>query len=214
MENTAAFPLTVNGSGFSSGSKVVFNGTTETTTFVNSTQLTAQIPGSSISNAGPVQVAVQTGGSSSGSVNFYVVPSITPQAVNVTAGPGAVTTANISVPSFNPPTLSLTAVGLNNSAGATAVNVGVGTQASLFIVGNGIVPGTFYEVTGANNDVTVTQPVVSDFTSTTGGTPAVNVSINVSINATLGARNLIVTNPAGEISVAAGNIVITGPVPL
>lgn len=211
MENTAALRLTVNGGGFSSGSQVLFNGSTEPTTFLNSSQLTAQIPTSALSAAGKVQVAVQTSGSSTSGVNFYVVPAISPQTVNVTAGPGAVSTANINVPSFNPPTLGLTAVGLNNAAGATAVNVAQGTQANLFIVGNGMVAGTFYEVTGASNDVTVTQPVVSDFTSTTDGTPAVNVNISVSASATLGGRSLIVTNPAGEVSVAAGSIVITAP---
>jgi len=211
MENAVAFSLTVNGSGFASGSRVVFNGTTEPTTLVNSAQLTAQIPSAALSKPGTAPVAVQTSGSTSGSSNFYVVPSISPQAVNVTAGPGATTTVNISVPPFTPPTLILTAVGLNNSAGATAVDVAQGTHANLFVVGNGVAAGTFFEVTGANNDVTVTEPVVSDFTSTTGGTPAVNFNINANASATLGARNLVVINTAGEVSVAVGSIVITAP---
>ncbi|MGH9453568.1 MAG: Ig-like domain-containing protein, partial [Terriglobia bacterium] len=43
MQNTQSLTLTVNGSGFSAGSQVQFNGASKLSTFVNSNQLTAQL---------------------------------------------------------------------------------------------------------------------------------------------------------------------------
>ena len=44
VEGGAAFTLTINGTNFVAGSQVNFGGAAPTTTFVNSTQLTAAIP--------------------------------------------------------------------------------------------------------------------------------------------------------------------------
>src|SRR5579875_2482384 len=191
MQNGPAFTLTVNGSGFGSGNQVVFNGTSEPTTVVNSSQLTAQIPSSALSSSG----------------TFNVVPALSPSNISVSAG-ATTPNININVPSFNPPTLQLQAIGIGTTATAGILTVNPGAQnVQLFVVGNGIKPGTFYIITG-NNDVTITQPIASDFTSTTDNTPAVNFNINVSSGAAPGPRNLIVENPAGEVSVFPGGIVI------
>jgi hypothetical protein len=207
MQNGPAFTLTVNGSGFGSGNQVVFNGTSESTTVVNSGQLTAQIPASALSSPGTFNVAVASGGTTSSSLSFYVVPALSPSNVSVSAG-ATTPNVNIAVPSFNPPTLLLQAIGIGTSATAGILTVNPGAQnVQLFVVGNGIKPGTFYVITG-NNDITITQPVVSDFTTTTDNTPAVNFNINVSPGAALGPRNLIVENPAGEVSVFPGGVVI------
>jgi 6-phosphogluconolactonase (cycloisomerase 2 family) len=58
----AAFTLTVNGSGFVQGSQVSFNMNNVSTTFVNSTQLTAAIPASAIAVAGYPNVIVTNPG--------------------------------------------------------------------------------------------------------------------------------------------------------
>ena len=58
MAGTPAFQLTVNGSSFSNGSQVLWNGGYRATTFVSSTQLTAQIASADIANPGAVQVSV------------------------------------------------------------------------------------------------------------------------------------------------------------
>jgi hypothetical protein len=84
------------------------------------------------------------------------------------------------------------------------------------LAGNGIVPGTSFAITGPN-DVTVTQPLTSDFqTCTTSGngigtssTPCVNVSIAVGATAAPGPRNIIVTNQAGELTAFVGGLLIT-----
>jgi len=70
-----AFALTVNGTGFVSGSTVDWNGTGRTTTFVSSTQLMAQINAADVANAGTASVTVvnpQPGGGASNIVFFPV----------------------------------------------------------------------------------------------------------------------------------------------
>ena len=70
-----AFPLTVTGSGFVSGSTVQWNGAARTTTFVSATQLTAAIPASDIASPGTANVTVTNpapGGGTSNSVAFTV----------------------------------------------------------------------------------------------------------------------------------------------
>jgi Mn2+/Fe2+ NRAMP family transporter len=75
---SAAFMLTVNGSGFASSSVVYWNGATRPTMFATPKQLTAQISASDIATAGSAQVYVRTsggiygGGTNSNTVNFPV----------------------------------------------------------------------------------------------------------------------------------------------
>jgi IPT/TIG domain len=54
----AAFTLTINGTNFVAGSLVNFGGAAPTTTFVNSTQLTAAIPAAGIASTGMLAVTV------------------------------------------------------------------------------------------------------------------------------------------------------------
>ncbi|MGH9438879.1 MAG: hypothetical protein ACRD22_13530 [Terriglobia bacterium] len=213
MQNSQPFTLALNGSGFSSGDQVVFNGNTLSSAVVSSSQLTATIPSSAVSSPGTALVKVQSGSASSSSLSFYIVPAISEVPVTVTAG-STTSNVNIAAPAFNPPQLLLEALGASTSGTATtaangAVTVSPGQTVNLFVVGTGVTAGTFFEVTG-NNDITVTQPGASDFTQTTDvpPIPAVNFNINVSSSATAGPRNLIVTNPAGEISIVTGGIIV------
>ena len=59
---SAAFTLTVNGSGFVSQSVVYWNSTAHTTTFVTSSQITAAISAADVANAGAVPVFVKNPG--------------------------------------------------------------------------------------------------------------------------------------------------------
>jgi len=78
----SAFTLTVNGSGFVSGSTVNWNGAARTTTFVNSKQLKVAILSTDIAMATTAQVTVSnpaSGGGTSGSFAFTVtnpMPSV------------------------------------------------------------------------------------------------------------------------------------------
>jgi hypothetical protein len=210
------FTLTANGTGFTQTSQVVFNSTPETTSFVNSSQLTAAVSASDIAQASPVggyPVTVKTGTQTTSAVDFFVVPSVGPRAVSVSGG---VTASNLNIgltaDSQSKP-LSLLSVGVGNTAGATGGAVSRGTSASLLLAGDGIVLGTFFMITGPG-DVTVTQPQATDFTTCNGGgggasTPCVSINISVSATAAPGPRNIIVTNPAGELAVFVGGLLVT-----
>jgi outer membrane protein assembly factor BamB len=88
------FVLTVSGSQFVSQSQVLWNGTALSTTYVSSSQLTAQVPAQDVAAAGTVNVQVATGQIDSNVATFTVAPlgpfaltSISPQ--QVTAGGGS-----------------------------------------------------------------------------------------------------------------------------
>ena len=67
-----AFTLTVNGSGFGTDAVVYWGTTPQSTMYLSSNQVTAQITGADIMNPGMVAVYVRTGGKNSNSVNFQV----------------------------------------------------------------------------------------------------------------------------------------------
>src|SRR4029077_418427 len=72
---SAAFTLTATGTNFVSGSVVRWNGSSRTTTFVSSTQLTAAITAADIATAGTPSVTVFSptpGGGTSAAVTFTV----------------------------------------------------------------------------------------------------------------------------------------------
>lgn len=74
----SAFTLTVNGTHFYSSSVVQWNGVPLPTTFVSTTQLTAQVPADDISTAGTAAVTVNNGGigGASASVPFTITAAV------------------------------------------------------------------------------------------------------------------------------------------
>lgn len=80
---SAGITLTVNGTGFVSGSTIRWNNSNRATTFVSGTQLTAQIPASDLATAGIPSVTVVTpapGGGTSNATPFTItngIPAIT-----------------------------------------------------------------------------------------------------------------------------------------
>jgi hypothetical protein len=218
MQNGPSFTLTVNGSGFSNGNTVLFNGKSEMTTFVNSTQLTASVSPADLSPPGVLQVTVQTGSTVTAPMSFYVVPSISAQQFSVSPG-GVVSSVNVNLSPLQP-TLFLelvgTCAGMNCSASQSGTSTSLsqaianGGLVQMYIAGIGIVPGTFFVFTGPpgeSDDITVTQPVVSDFPDVHG--PTVSFNITVSGSTALGLRSITVMNSAGEISVFPGALLIT-----
>lgn len=205
MQDSGGLTLTVNGSGFTSGSQVMFDGSARLTSFVNSTQLTATLASADVASQGTFLVTVQTGGSTSNTASFFVVPAIQPQTVTVAAGAESAN-VNIGVPQVFPLSLMLRSVGTQNQTRLVGAQVVQGASASLYITGQGIEPGTFYVISGDPADVTVTQPLVSDFSETPNAFPAVHVQIAVSSTAVPGPRSVLVTNPAGEISIFPGGL--------
>jgi hypothetical protein len=72
---SAAVTVTATGTGFISGSTVQWNGTALATTYVSSTSLTAQIPGTDLAATGSAKVAVENptpGGGTSASLPFII----------------------------------------------------------------------------------------------------------------------------------------------
>lgn len=213
MQNASPFTLTLNGSGFASGDQVNFNGSAISANVMSPSQLTVTIPSSAIGSPGTLPVTVQSGNVTSSSLSFYVVPAISASPVTVTAG-GATNNVNLAVPPFSTPQLILQSIGASTSGIASsaangAVTVSPGQTVNLFVVGKGVTAGTFFEISGSN-DITVTEPVASNFTQTTDvpPVPAVNFNINISSSAAVGPRNLIAIDPAGEISVFTGGIIV------
>gem|GEM_PF-706509 len=208
MQNTQSLTLAVNGSGFSSSSQVQFNGAAKPTTFVNSAQVTAQLSSNDLAQVGKFPIDVETNSTLSPALSFYVVPELTSHDVTVTAGStaGMVNVAAQTITNSGPQILQ---VGLNNTADAGGATVAQGSNATLLLVGQNIAPGTYYVVSGNSGDVTVTQPVASGFITTTGGQPAVQLSVTVSSTAATGPRNILVTDPDGNVSVFVGGLLVT-----
>jgi 3-hydroxymyristoyl/3-hydroxydecanoyl-(acyl carrier protein) dehydratase len=208
MQGTAGITLKVNGTGFTSSSQLLFDRVAKPTTFVSSYELTVQLTSSDISRPGTFPVTVQSGGQTTRSQKFYVVPTINSQPVAVVGGTES-GNVNVAVPPLANPSLSVIAVGVGNTAKSVGISVPRGDQPNVFLVGKGIVPGSFYMVSGDPADVTVTQPDASAFTHTMDGLPAVYFNLKVSSTAALGPRNILITNPAGEITVFVGGLLIT-----
>ena len=141
------------------------------------------------------------------SINIAMPPLPLKTAVTVRATSQVDTTKSASAKVTLTP-LSFIAAGMGTRAGVTGVEVSQGSTVNLFLVGKGFVLGTFYAISGPN-DVTVTQPTGADFGQTTDGLPAVNITISVSPSAALGPRNIIVNDPAGELTVFVGGLLVT-----
>ncbi|MGY3090026.1 hypothetical protein ACVWYF_003074 [Hymenobacter sp. UYAg731] len=139
VAGSASLPLTVNGTGFVSGSMITFNNTALTTAFVSATQLTATVPAAALATAGSYNVTVTSpapGGGTSAAVAFTVTvaaPTIT-SFTPTTGGPGtvvAITGTNLTgatvvrIGNFNVPVFmatSATSISLTLPAGTGSVN--------------------------------------------------------------------------------------------
>lgn len=105
-----AFTLTVNGTNFVNNSVVRWNGADRTTTFVDNTRLTAQIPAADIANAGTANITVfnpAPGGGTSNSVNVGIivpnpVPTLTSLNPNTAVAGGAAFTLTLMGTNFVP----------------------------------------------------------------------------------------------------------------
>ena len=84
----AAFTLTVDGAGFSSGAAVQWNGAPLPTTFINATQLTAAVPANLIASPGVVIITVATAGGTTGGAAFLVSSQTQPAPVSAAPASG------------------------------------------------------------------------------------------------------------------------------
>jgi len=89
---SAAFTLTVNGAGFSSGAVVQWNGAPLATNFVSATQVTTTIPANLVASPGLVTITVVTTGGTTGGATFQVSSQGQPSPVSVSPASGGGTT--------------------------------------------------------------------------------------------------------------------------
>jgi len=149
--------------------------------------------------------------SSSSATVTIVGPSSSAHTVQVASGQ-TISNVNVLLSQLTP-TLTIYAVGTCSgstcSTSATGAQVTQGSSATIFLVGNGVLPGTVYTISGNPADVTVTEPSGSQFGQTSSGTPSVTFDISVSATATPGLRNIMVSNPTtGELSAFVGGLLI------
>jgi len=103
VAGSAAFTLTVNGTGFTSAAVVRWNGADRTTTFVSGTQLRAAVPAADVAAAGTAQVTVflpPPGGGTSSAATFTIT--------SVAPPPPTLTVNQTTVPAGTPVTVTLT----------------------------------------------------------------------------------------------------------
>jgi hypothetical protein len=118
VQGSAAFVLTVNGAGFSQGSVVRWNGVDRPTTFVNRSQVTAQIPAVDAEQPGTPQVTV----------------------FNPTPGGGASVARIFTISQRPNPVPTVTAISPNS--------VGVGTAATFTVTGTNFMAGSQVRIGG------------------------------------------------------------------
>lgn len=107
VAGTGAFTLTVNGTGFVSGTSTVrWNGSNRTTTFVSATQLTATVLAADIASAGTAAITVANGVAVSNGQTFTIDPAGVPNISLSTSGLTAMTTITGTVSSAQTYTVS------------------------------------------------------------------------------------------------------------
>ena len=179
----ASFTLTVNGTNFVSTSQVQWNGSVRTTTFVSSTQLTAQIDTTDLASAGTAAVTVSTpapGGGTSSSATF-TIDNLAPAISSITPSASAVSAA----------AFTLTVTGTNFVASST-----IQWNASAR-------PTTFVSATQLQAQITA-----SDIA--TAGTDVVTVSTPAPGGGTSGPSTFTVNNPAPSATSLSPNSAFAG----
>jgi uncharacterized repeat protein (TIGR03803 family) len=159
---TGAFTLTVNGSGFVSTSVVKANGTTLTTTYVSSTQVTAAVPASTIASAGSVSITVTNpapGGGTSGTATLTVVPAtIASVALNPTSVKGGSSSAGTVTLTGPAPSggfvVSLSSSSSKASLSTKSLTIPAGSTSGAFTVSTSKVNSTTTVTITAKNGTT------------------------------------------------------------
>jgi hypothetical protein len=153
----AAFTLTVNGSGFTTGSMVYWGTSALTTTAGSATQITAQVPAADIASAGIGSITVQTpapGGGTSNAFQFEVDSAAsgttTFTTLTATVVPGAAANYPVTLPSGSS---NATVSCLNLPSGA-ACTYSSATD-SVTITTSSTTPAGTYQITVV---FTVTEP--------------------------------------------------------
>ena len=185
---TAAFNLTVTGTGFVNGSVVNWNGAARTTTFISATQLSAAISAADITNAGTAQVTIVNptpgGGTSPGSAFAINAPNPVPTVSSLspssaTAGSAAFTLSvtgsgfvNGSVVNWNGAARTTTFVSATKvSAAISSMDIASAGTAQVTVFnpapGGGTTAGSTFTINASNPVPTISS--LSPSSATAGG---------------------------------------------
>jgi hypothetical protein len=159
---TQGFALTVNGSGFSKGSAILWGSTPLATQFVNGDRLVTQVPASDTATAGVIPITVQTstsGGVVSNGLQFEM-DSATPGS---TSAP-VFTTAAASIAAGSTATYPVVLPSTATNVSATCLNLPTGAMCSYSAASEAIAIHTLSTTPAGNYTVTVV------FTETEPGT--------------------------------------------
>jgi hypothetical protein len=212
--------VTVNGVGFTSASKVKFNGVAATTTFVSSTKLTAVVP----TGATTGRISVTTGANSGLSAGTFTVVAGAPPTISSFAPPSGITGSVVTITGSN----------LSNATAVTFAGIPspllapVDSSHLKATVPNGALTGTI-KVTnpfGSATSASSFTPTLSiqSFTPPGGfagaavtingvgfaGTSSVKIANQAAAITSVSANQLKVTAP-GESVFATGTITVTTP---
>lgn len=208
---SASFTLTVNGADFVSGATVIFNGKTESTTFVNANQLTATVTASDIANDGTFQVMVTNpvpSAATSGSLPFTVV-TLSPTSVLVTVGtnPSGLLFTVDGTTYSSPQTLTWT-TGASHTIATTSPQTSAGTQSTFATWSDG---GTIsHSVTAPATATTYTANFNTSYQLTTAASPSIGGSVSPASGAYYAAGTVV--NLSATPSASYNFISWTGPV--
>ena len=140
--------LTVNGSGFTAGSTVLWNGASRTTTYVSSTQLTEAVTNSDISASGLASITVSTPGTSGGvsapltmAIDSNIVISLTAVTTSYTVTRGQAVSAQLSF--HNLPTGAVTLVDCYNLPAAVNCSYSAQSENLTLTTGASTPTGTY-----------------------------------------------------------------------
>ena len=192
-----AFTLTVNGSMFAQSSIVKWNGASRPTTFLNSTQLQANISSADIASIGTAQVSVTTpqpGGGTSATLPFAInpKPTLAVSATNVTAGSSVTVTLTNGL-GGGTDWLALATVSAPATSYLQYIYVGAGVTTRTWTVTMPTTAGLYefrlfpnngYVLAASSPAVTVVGvnpvPVIGSLTPSSGpvGGPAFTLSVN------------------------------------
>jgi hypothetical protein len=153
-----AFTLKVNGTGFLSGSTVRWNGANRTTTFVNSSQLSAAIPATDIATAGTAQITALNPGTSASNALPFTITSATPTKYTLTVAKSGTAASKGTVTSSSG--------GINcGTACSSSFDSGAVVTLSARVIGNAVFSGWSGACSGTGT-CTVTMDATKAVTAT------------------------------------------------
>ncbi len=148
VAGSTGFVLTVNGSGFTSGSTVLWNGSSRTTTYISSTQLTEVMLASDVSASGLVSITVSNPGTTGGlsapltmAIDSTITTSVTAVITSYSVARGQAATAQLIF--RNLPAGALTRADCYNLPAGVNCSYSAQTEDLTLTTGVSTPPGTY-----------------------------------------------------------------------